>query len=151
MIESLIKNNFESVLEEDHETERRQVDGERLFMRLLACLGFNRLDYTVQYKLSNIPHYELDFAFPTIKVFVKLDGGRHGESRNKPHDLEKNSWLVKNGWKGLIVDERHLAYHFDDCAQQIFNWFEKLGVMSLANNPSENEHDVCPYKITMIG
>ena len=74
---------------EDDETKRQQVDGERLFTRLLTCLGFNRSSYKVQYRLSDYPHYELDFAFPTVKVFVELDGRRHGESRNKPHDLKK--------------------------------------------------------------
>lgn len=43
--------------------------------------------------------YVVDFAFPTLKLIVEVDGSSHDTATAKAKDAERTKWLKKQGWR----------------------------------------------------
>lgn len=54
-----------------------------------------------------VGRYKVDFAWPTIKVIMEVDGWYHRSPEGAAKDAERDSWLRANGWLVLRVDDRH--------------------------------------------
>lgn len=45
-----------------------------------------------------VGHYYLDFALPTLKVAIEVDGESHKRKEVIANDKERTEYLVRNGW-----------------------------------------------------
>jgi very-short-patch-repair endonuclease len=51
--------------------------------------------------------YIADFACVASKLVIELDGEQHGDSTHRPHDLRRDDFLQKQGWRVIrIPNER---------------------------------------------
>lgn len=52
--------------------------------------------------------YSLDFAVPTQKVYLEIDGGQHySDARIVQHDIKRTQALAELGWTGIRIRWSH--------------------------------------------
>lgn len=68
------------------------------FEPAVASLG---LPYRFQHPCSN--KYFLDFALPTLKINIEVDGDSHYKPAQKKKDAEKTKFLEERGWRTVRV------------------------------------------------
>lgn len=60
-------------------------------------------DLTPQYKFHPERRWTFDFAFPSVKLAVEVDGrGRHQRVAGARNDAEKRNTAVLMGWRVLV-------------------------------------------------
>lgn len=64
------------------------------------------IKYEREYRFHAERKFRLDFAFPSLKCGVEINGGifsqgAHGRPTNIMRDLEKSNLLVMDGWRVL--------------------------------------------------
>lgn len=52
--------------------------------------------------------WRIDFAYPTLKIAIEVDGAVHRIRERFHADIEKHAWLVLNGWTLLRVGGREV-------------------------------------------
>ena len=154
------QEDTDEILNEEIEKEILMTPSESVFYRLLRILGFLPSDFSVHFSLKSDRtdifgrpvFYSLDFAIPEAKIFFEIDGREHRESGNKVLDSEKNVFLVRNGWAGLRIDNRHITDFFQNCKEQVLEWMDENGVLIYANGKPYYGHSKkqCPYMIHIV-
>ncbi len=71
----------------------RGTESEHALEPALASLG---IPYRWQMPVGN---YFLDFALPTLKVAIEVDGKDHRAPAKVASDRERTAWLEARGWK----------------------------------------------------
>ncbi|MFT4596921.1 MAG: very-short-patch-repair endonuclease [Paracrocinitomix sp.] len=66
--------------------------------------------------VANGRQYRLDFAYPSVKVFVEIDGSGHGEARQISKDGGRQNDLVAHGWQPVRFDYQMLRVSPGYCA-----------------------------------
>lgn len=52
--------------------------------------------------------YSLDFAFPSKRIDIEIDGDQHyNDERIIKHDMKRNGFLKENGWKVIRIRWSH--------------------------------------------
>jgi len=70
-----------------------------------AVLDSHDLSYQEQYQIGT---YQLDFAFPEIKLDLEIDGEQHYvDERISQSDKRRNEWLTEQGWTIIRVRWSH--------------------------------------------
>lgn len=76
----------------------------------------------------NVPHhYEIDVAFPDIRLAVELDGGFHSIKSRQKKDQERTKELNKLGWKVLRFSNRQVTKDLIGVMDAIASSILKLG------------------------
>jgi len=73
------------------------------FEALLCPAGYVREYFIQRSGIGRGHHYRLDFAHPTAKVNIELDGPYHYSLPEE--DRERDIWLRERGWK--VIRIRH--------------------------------------------
>ena len=69
---------------------------------LLESLGYKEsFDFFHQYPIFD--KYFLDFAFPSMKLNIEIDGNDHKQVKKKNKDKERDSLLRENNWRILRI------------------------------------------------
>lgn len=56
--------------------------------------------FPVRYRFQHlIWRYIVDFTVPDLKVAIEVDGDTHNSPEAKERDLERDTWLTKQGWR----------------------------------------------------
>lgn len=71
--------------------------------------------YFYQYVIDN--KYIVDFAFPIEKIVIEADGKEHRYKKNK--DMKKDSYLFKNGWLVIRLNNKELLENPSYCKSLI--------------------------------
>jgi very-short-patch-repair endonuclease len=78
----------------------RSVPEARVAYRL-ARFGISPKEVVTQAKVGK---FRLDFALPDVKVAIEVDGPLHRLPEMAVKDLERDLWLVHEGWMVFRVD-----------------------------------------------
>lgn len=63
--------------------------------------------------------YNLDFAFPKLKIDVEIDGSTHNQEKVKKKDEIRNKYLQKNGWLVLRFTAKEIKDNAIGCLNNI--------------------------------
>ena len=72
-------------------------------------------------------HYRLDFAYPSIKLAIEIDGPHHGLPEVAARDRQRDRRLQALGWVVLRFDEQVVAYRPELMVHRIRRALEDLG------------------------
>lgn len=94
-----------------------RTDTERRFFPYLEafCLerGFKlELDY-------QIGPYFPDFAIPSQKLIIEIDGPSHDRHSRMAKDIKRNSYIRKRGWVTLRFSNHQATNHPSECIQLV--------------------------------
>jgi len=92
---------------------------EQLLEPYVAKLG-------IPYRFQHLVwRYIMDFALPTLKVDIELDGNEHYRSDRKKRDAERTQWLEKCGWKVVRIPDDDV---FEDPERALKTALAKAGI-----------------------
>ena len=58
----------------------------------------------VPYRFQHLVwRYIMDFALPTLKVDIEIDGADHYRADKRKKDAERTAWLEKSGWRVVRI------------------------------------------------
>jgi very-short-patch-repair endonuclease len=85
----------------------------------LMNLGFRR-----QFPIGN---YIVDFACPTHKMIVEVDGSQHNETDAINYDLKRNAFLENSGWTVLRFTNEDVLKDIEGvCSHIVLTSMERL-------------------------
>lgn len=84
---------------------------EKCFQNFLEENGYDN-KYLIIREKSIFPYF-IDFAFEDIKIAIEIDGSQHEEDDRKKHDIEKDNFLIKNGWRVIRFSENIVKTNWD--------------------------------------
>ena len=67
--------------------------------------------------------YEYDFAFPSIKVDVEIDGGTHNLDHVKEIDKRRDAWSVSQGWKVIRIPAKDIRRNVKEAVDNLLKTF----------------------------
>jgi len=67
--------------------------------------------------------YEYDFAFPTIKLDVEIDGGTHKTEKVRKIDQRRDEFSIKDGWKVLRFEAEKVKKDVVSCINELQKYF----------------------------
>lgn len=81
---------------------------------LLAKLQENFSEAVAEYQFHHTRKWRFDFAIPSVKVAVEIDGGcwsggRHSRGHGQINDMEKGNAACILGWRVLHFTPQQLA------------------------------------------
>ena len=56
--------------------------------------------------------YVADFAFPTNKLILEIDGRNHDSPERKAKDITRDNWLTSQGWKIIRIRQTRATHTF---------------------------------------
>lgn len=94
----MAKPGYNPILPRWYKLYTQPSDPEILFEPVVAKLG-------IPYRFQHIfcCKYVMDFAFPTIKVDLEVDGESHRRKSQILHDEERRVFMAKRGWQVIRV------------------------------------------------
>lgn len=93
--------------EKRRELRRNQTEAEKALWGKLRNKGFLGLKFFRQYSVGP---YVIDFYCPRYKLAIELDGGQHGEEKNRQYDAVRTDYLKSVGievvrfWNNDVVE-----------------------------------------------
>ena len=72
-----------------------------------------------------IDNYILDFYIPSAKIAIELDGRQHGREENRKSDLERDSFLKKEGIKVLRYTNVQINENFASVCKDIQKHYDE--------------------------
>lgn len=63
--------------------------------------------------------YEYDFAFPSLKIDVEVDGQTHITEKVRKIDIRRDSFAIENGWTVLRFTANDVKTNVDLCVEKI--------------------------------
>lgn len=63
--------------------------------------------------------YEYDFAFPSIKLDIEIDGGTHNLDKVKKIDTRRDEWTTSNGWTVYRFTAKEVKLDVVKCINKI--------------------------------
>ena len=87
-----------------------------------------------QYKICGWVHkyrngiYQYDFAFPSIKLDIEIDGGTHNQNKVKKIDKQRDIWSYSQGWEVLRFTTLEIRHNLDLILLFIKNKIENLDI-----------------------
>ena len=100
---------------------------EILFAKTLTERGI--VNWVQEYQMSI---YSYDFAFPSIKLDVEIDGNTHTSERVKNIDLRRDEWSRTNGWDVIRFKAKEVNNDANKCVD-IVEEFIKNKLIKLLN------------------
>lgn len=79
----------------------KQSKGEECLAEALAANPLPGWDLTREHKLDASRRWTFDFAFPSQKLAIEVDGQRHRTYKGQRSDSEKLNEAVRQGWRVL--------------------------------------------------
>jgi very-short-patch-repair endonuclease len=82
----------------------------------------NRPDLVIDMESQvNIAPYRVDFAFPTRKIAIELDGHTYHEKSVKQavSDRKRDRYLTQQGWKVLRFHRQEIENNIESCISQL--------------------------------
>lgn len=70
--------------------------------------------------------YQYDFAFPTIKLDVEIDGATHNQQSVINKDIERDQFSRDNGWEVLRFTASEFNHDAGKCIDKLINQITKL-------------------------
>ena len=103
---------------------------EKQFEALLKLKGF--IGYVKEYRFCPSRKWRFDFAFPTEKVAVEIEGGvwvngAHNRGAHFLSDMEKYNWATINGWKVLRYTNSNLKQGIFDLTAVFSKGVDNIG------------------------
>lgn len=83
-------------------------DLEGLFLKLWRALGLRGWEPVTQHRFHPTRQWPFDFAWPSARVAVEIDGGAfvggaHNRGRGQMNDAEKRRQALRLGWVVIVV------------------------------------------------
>ena len=105
-----------------------RTDAERRFFPYLEafCLerGFElKLDY-------QIGPYFPDFAIPSQKLIIEIDGSSHDSHARMAKDIKRNSYIRKRGWVTLRFSNQRANVHPAECIGDVAHFLASNLILS---------------------
>jgi len=95
---------------------KRRSSLELMIEKVLKSLNLN---FEPQYKYNN-DKWIADFYLPDYKLFIECDGDYwHSLPERKKVDIEKDAWIIANGYDILRLGERLIRKEIDNCLKKI--------------------------------
>lgn len=76
-------------------------EGEEALLRALLADPIPGWDLTREYRFHPDRKWRFDFAFPSVRLAVEVDGRRHRTCAGQRSDCEKGNEAVRMGWRVL--------------------------------------------------
>jgi very-short-patch-repair endonuclease len=102
---------------------------EVVFEKYLIESGVKGWVYNYQFK-----RYALDFAFPEWKLDIELDGGTHNLEKVISKDIERDKYLIENGWTVIRIKGTEIKENVYSCVNKIL---DNLSYPKLLEIPEE--------------
>lgn len=95
-MEGVIKNMYYRQL--SRQLRKTPTDAESLLWQHLRLRQMNNFKFRRQHPIGK---YIVDFICLDAKLIIELDGGQHADEQHLAADLERSTWLEKQGFKIL--------------------------------------------------
>ena len=79
----------------------RLSDGEKALAEALEAEPLPGWDLEAEYRFDEDRRWRFDFAFPSVKLAVEVEGRAHHTSRQHKRDCEKMNEALRQGWRIL--------------------------------------------------
>lgn len=96
---------------------------EQVFEKALISSGITGYEYNHR---SGI--YQYDFAFPSIKIDVEIDGGTHQTEKVKKIDQRRDEWSKEQGWTVLRFTATEVKSDVVSCINKLKEVLREYGV-----------------------
>lgn len=94
---------------------------EKYIMSILDSMNIN---YVREFKVNK---WFIDFADPNKKLALEIDGKQHDYPERKASDIQKDNFLINEGWKVLRIRWKKPTLEFRNyCINQIQAFFNEL-------------------------
>lgn len=108
---------------------------EQVFLDYWEAFGFPDSDITREYKFFPGRKWRFDFAFPSRKVAVEIQGrGRHQTVTGVRNDCEKHNTACSEGWMVLFFPATDVSAK-NEYGERRLDAFMDLLMVVLANAP----------------
>lgn len=79
-------------------------------------------------KKNNLNNFALDFAIPSVKMYVEIQGsgGFSHRGAGAVRDYKKNNQLVKAGWRGLVFPALEVKPNAQYICEEIEDLWQRL-------------------------
>ncbi|MFH2136529.1 MAG: endonuclease domain-containing protein [Patescibacteria group bacterium] len=95
---------------------KNQTDAERKLWSILRNKQMDNLKFFRQYSVGP---YILDFYCPKHKLVIELDGGQHGEEKQRAYDEERTNYLQQHNISVLRFWNDEVLTNIDGVATKI--------------------------------
>lgn len=95
-------------------------------------------DPEMEYRFHDVRKWRLDFAFPTVKVAVEIQGGNfvgggHNRGAKQAKDFEKLNTATRMGWRVLQFGTKQMGRPLE-VAQEVVD-----AIIELTTTPNQSE------------
>ncbi len=112
----------ESLKQHARDLRKNATDVETLIWQLLRRNQLLGYGFRRQHPMGR---YVLDFYCHQAKLVVELDGGQHGEEKQRQHDDARTAFLHKQGLTVLRFWNNEVLQNTEGVLQTIYDWLEK--------------------------
>jgi very-short-patch-repair endonuclease len=79
----------------------RLSDGEKALAEALEAEPLPGWDLQTEYRFDDVRRWRFDFAFPSVKLAIEVEGKAHYHAKRHKTDCEKLNEALRQGWRVL--------------------------------------------------
>jgi very-short-patch-repair endonuclease len=91
--------------------------------RLWSCLKDKKIQGRRFRRQHSIGDFIVDFFCYSVRIVIEVDGSSHDNYATEMNDIERDNYLVKEGFRVLRFDAKEIQYNIEDVIQEIETHF----------------------------